>query len=55
MFFNTLVNPNAPIVKSKYLKSGSGSTSVRSTGSNTDGERRGPNIKTLPKPCNTGK
>eukprot|EP01031_Cornospumella_fuschlensis_P026729 gene26729-32298_t len=51
LFFQTLFNPTAPLPKS------SSSSSNRTTGGmgGPGGERRGPNIRTLPKQCTTNR
>ena len=47
LFFNTLINPTAPIKKKKSITEGNNSNNLR----------KGPNIKTmknLPQPCASG-
>ncbi|RYH30039.1 SelK/SelG family selenoprotein [archaeon] len=52
LFFQTLFNPTAPLPKSA-----SSTSSNRTTGGSggPGGERRGPNIRTLPKQCTTNR
>ncbi len=65
LFFQTLINPTAPIPQHRISNSGSISRGSSSTGggngsskpaNNTSRDRpRGPNIHTLPKQCTTNR
>lgn len=52
LFFKTLLDPKTPIDQKKYKPRslGFGSSTSSNSGSGTVNQRKGPNIKTLPKP-----
>lgn len=52
LFFQTLFNPTAPLPK---LSNSSSSNRTSGGSGRPGGERRGPNIRTLPKECTTNR
>lgn len=58
LFFQTLIDPTAPIPRNRVTQGGSGRSSAHhhsgSGGGSSQGGTRRANIRTLPKQCNTG-
>jgi hypothetical protein len=59
LFFNTLIDPRAPLPAGKYVvarraESRSGGGRAGTSGGGEGDVKKGPNIKTLPKNCASG-